>query len=131
MAQTTLFAVADQTSAFLALKLSTIIWTFWLGLLYGGFFMVWLYRFGTHASMWAKSRCPLCGAAIDTIYEIPVFSWLCLGGKCHNCKAPVSWQYPFGEACCSLLFGLPALFLVWPTQTLPEMNAALKFFIFF
>ncbi len=44
------------------------------------------------------SRCPSCGAAITALQNVPVVSWLALGGKCANCKAPISARYPAVEA---------------------------------
>ncbi len=116
---------------FAALKLFSILWTFWLGLMIGGFFMVWLYRFGSKASMWAKSRCPKCGSAIATIYEIPIFSWICLGGRCHACREKVSVGYPLGEAACMLLFAAPACVLVPRAQTIVELNRTLGYVYWF
>lgn len=43
------------------------------------------------------SKCPKCGAKIKPYDNIPVLSWLILGGKCRNCKNPISKQYPIVE----------------------------------
>lgn len=43
------------------------------------------------------SKCPKCGAKIKPYDNIPVLSWLILGGKCRNCKCPISKQYPIVE----------------------------------
>ena len=53
----------------------------------------------------ARSLCPSCRQIIPWFNNIPVFSWLALGGKCGNCKAKISARYPFIE----LLTGLLAL----------------------
>src|SRR5882757_3483356 len=44
-----------------------------------------------------RSACPACGAQITALQNIPVVSWLALGGKCAACKAPISARYPIVE----------------------------------
>jgi leader peptidase (prepilin peptidase)/N-methyltransferase len=65
-----------------------------------------------------RSRCPSCGHAISAMENIPVVSWVMLGGKCKGCKASISLRYPLVELLTGLLFayaawhfgyGLPAL----------------------
>ena len=55
------------------------------------------------------SRCPHCGAAIKATQNIPVISYLALGGKCASCKAPISVRYPVVEALTALLWVLCGL----------------------
>ena len=43
------------------------------------------------------SRCPSCGHAITALQNIPLLSYLVLGGKCAACKAPISARYPVIE----------------------------------
>ena len=50
------------------------------------------------------SHCPACNAHIKPYDNIPVVSWLILGGRCRKCKAPISWQYPIVELLTGLLF---------------------------
>ncbi len=56
-----------------------------------------------------RSCCPHCGHQITALENIPVVSWLALGGKCRKCKAPISPRYPIVE----LVTGLLSAFLVW------------------
>jgi leader peptidase (prepilin peptidase)/N-methyltransferase len=51
-----------------------------------------------------RSHCPHCKHQLSWYENIPVFSWLALRGKCRNCKAPISPQYPLVELLTSLLF---------------------------
>jgi leader peptidase (prepilin peptidase)/N-methyltransferase len=44
-----------------------------------------------------RSACPKCGARITALQNVPVVSYLVLGGKCANCKAPISARYPIIE----------------------------------
>ena len=56
-----------------------------------------------------RSSCPHCGHQITAMENIPVVSWLVLGGKCRSCKAPISPRYPIVELVTGLISGL----LVW------------------
>jgi len=56
-----------------------------------------------------RSACPHCGHQITALENIPVVSWLVLGGKCRKCKAPISPRYPAVE----LVTGLLSALLVW------------------
>ena len=56
-----------------------------------------------------RSACPHCSHQITAMENIPVISWLALGGKCRKCKAPISPRYPIVELVTGLLSGL----LVW------------------
>jgi leader peptidase (prepilin peptidase)/N-methyltransferase len=44
-----------------------------------------------------RSACPQCGNPITALQNVPVLSWLVLGGKCKACKAPISARYPIVE----------------------------------
>ena len=45
----------------------------------------------------ARSFCPSCNATLRWWHNIPLLSWLMLGGKCGHCKAPISIRYPLIE----------------------------------
>ncbi len=49
------------------------------------------------------STCPHCGHRIRFWENIPVMSYLVLGGKCSSCKAHISIQYPLIELITALL----------------------------
>ena len=40
-----------------------------------------------------RSHCPHCHYSIPWFLNIPLVTWLYLGGKCSNCKAPISFRY--------------------------------------
>lgn len=44
-----------------------------------------------------RSACPHCQHKITALENIPVFSYLFLGGKCRSCKQAISIRYPFIE----------------------------------
>ncbi len=56
-----------------------------------------------------NSHCPACKSAIKPWQNIPVISYLLLGGKCHNCATRISPRYPVVEMVCGLL----TLALAW------------------
>lgn len=55
-----------------------------------------------------RSACPKCGHQITALENIPIISWLMLGGKCSNCKTKISKRYPLIEALTGALIGLVA-----------------------
>ncbi len=55
-----------------------------------------------------RSACPKCGHQISALENIPIVSWLMLGGKCKACKTPISARYPLVEALTGALLGLVA-----------------------
>lgn len=55
-----------------------------------------------------RSRCPHCGHAITAIENVPVISYLFLGGKCRGCRASISARYPLIEALTAILSGVVA-----------------------
>src|SRR5215831_19356320 len=65
-----------------------------------------------------RSACPRCQAPITALQNIPLLSFLLLGGRCASCGAPISARYPLVEALTGALsalvawrfgFGWPAL----------------------
>jgi leader peptidase (prepilin peptidase)/N-methyltransferase len=55
-----------------------------------------------------RSHCPACKAPVNALQNVPVVSWLALGRKCANCKAPISARYPAVELATGLLSGFVA-----------------------
>lgn len=97
---------------------------FIFGLVIGSFLNVCIYRIPRHKSIVApRSFCPKCLKPIQPFDNIPVLSYLILGGRCRYCKTKISWQYPLVELLTAGLFLL--LFLKFgPTFEL------LKYIIF-
>lgn len=54
------------------------------------------------------SHCPHCQHRISPLENIPVISYLLLGGKCSQCAAPISVRYPLVEIATALVSGLVA-----------------------
>lgn len=55
-----------------------------------------------------RSACPKCKAPITAMQNIPVVSWLVLGGKCAACQTPISKRYPLVELFTGIASGLVA-----------------------
>ncbi|MGB7816118.1 MAG: A24 family peptidase [Methylotenera sp.] len=55
-----------------------------------------------------RSACPNCGHQITALENIPIISYLMLGGKCKGCKTKISIRYPLVEALTGALIGLVA-----------------------
>ena len=65
------------------------------GLLIGSFLNVVAYRLPRRESLVAPgSHCPSCDAPVKPWDNIPVLSWLLLGGRCRGCHEPIAGRYP-------------------------------------
>ncbi|MEU6050656.1 prepilin peptidase [Streptomyces xanthochromogenes] len=51
-----------------------------------------------------RSACPRCAVQIVARDNIPIASWLLLGGRCRACRAPIPVRYPLVEALTAVLF---------------------------
>lgn len=79
-----------------------------LGACVGSFLNVVIYRLpiGLSISQPRWSFCPTCEKRIPPHCNIPILGWLFLGGRCRDCKSPISIIYPVVEAATALLFVL-------------------------
>jgi leader peptidase (prepilin peptidase)/N-methyltransferase len=81
--------------------------SFFYGLCMGSFANVCIYRMPLDLSIvFPPSSCPKCSAKIKWRDNIPLLSYIYLGGKCRNCKNQISYVYPTVELICGLLFAL-------------------------
>jgi leader peptidase (prepilin peptidase)/N-methyltransferase len=95
--------------------------SFLFGLMVGSFLNVCILRIPAEMSIVSpRSRCPMCKSPIKPYDNIPVLSWVILGGRCRNCKARISALYPFVELstaflfiACYAAFGLTPVGLKW------------------
>lgn len=76
-----------------------------IGLVIGSFLGALTYRLPRKISI-AKGRsiCPNCKKTIHAYDNIPLLSYIILGGKCRNCKHKISLRYPLIEAVTALIF---------------------------
>lgn len=78
---------------------------FLFGLAFGSFLNVCIYRLPLDLSVVTpRSACPGCKHPIAFYDNLPVLSWLILGGRCRRCKAPISPRYLLIELLTAILF---------------------------
>lgn len=78
---------------------------FALGLAFGSFLNVCVYRLPLDISVvHPRSTCPHCNQPIAFYDNVPVLSWLILGGRCRRCKAPITPRYLAVELLTGALF---------------------------
>jgi leader peptidase (prepilin peptidase)/N-methyltransferase len=83
-----------------------------VGLCVGSFLNVCIYRLPRGESLaWPASRCTHCGKPLAWFHNIPLVSWLALGGRCAYCRGRISPRYPVVEAITALTWVL----IVWLT----------------
>jgi len=63
------------------------------------------------------SHCPHCKHAIRAWENIPIISYIFLGGKCKSCKAPISIRYPLVELLTGVLSFVVAMHFGFGYQT--------------
>ncbi len=80
------------------------------GLVIGSFLNVVIYRVPLGKSIVSPpSACPSCGTPVAARDNIPVLSWVALGGRCRGCQARIGIRYPVVEALTAVLFALTAV----------------------
>jgi leader peptidase (prepilin peptidase)/N-methyltransferase len=78
---------------------------FAIGLVVGSFLNVCIYRLPWQKSViWPASHCTCCHQAIRARDNVPVVSWILLGGSCRDCGARIALRYPLVELLVGLLF---------------------------
>ncbi len=78
---------------------------FIFGAVIGSFLNVCIYRLPRSKSIIRpNSFCPACEKSIKFYDNIPIASYIILGGKCRHCGAKISRRYPFVELITAVLF---------------------------
>src|SRR5215813_15270272 len=77
----------------------------------------------TYNLLMPRSACPICGHRITALENIPIASYIALGGKCSGCSAPISPRYPVVEALSGALSG----YIAWRYGWSPTLFGALIF----
>lgn len=76
-----------------------------VGLVVGSYLNVVVHRLPEgESTVLPASHCPHCNARIRAYDNIPLVSWLALGGRCRDCRAPISPRYPLVELATGLAF---------------------------
>jgi len=97
------------------------VFIFVFGTVIGSFLNVCIYRLPRQKSVvLPPSTCPQCGYRLQWFDNIPILSYVVLGGKCRTCKNKISLRYPIVELICGGLstalyakFGLTQEFFIY------------------
>lgn len=80
---------------------------FLFGIVIGSFLNVCIYRIPKKENIVKiRSHCMECNYQLKWYDLVPLFSYLCLGGRCRKCKSKLSVQYPLVELLNGLLYVL-------------------------
>jgi len=96
-------------------------WLFVMGAVFGSFMNVVVYRLPRRMSLSRPgSHCPVCEHPIRWYDNLPILGWLALGGRCRDCKSPISVRYPLVE----LLVAVTSALLAWAECFTPVAMSA-------
>ena len=85
--------------------LAIVVFYGFIGLAVGSFLNVIIIRVPKEESIsLPASHCVTCKHPLKWYHNIPIFSWVFLGGKCAFCKEKISIQYPIIEALTVFIF---------------------------
>lgn len=77
------------------------------GLIWGSFLNVVIFRLpGGESLLWPGSHCAACFNPLKPRDLVPVFSYICLKGRCRYCGEIIAFRYPLVELVTSLSGGL-------------------------
>ena len=81
------------------------IYAFAVGAIVGSFLNVVIHRYPREESIvFPASKCPQCSTPIKAYDNIPILSYIILGGRCRACRAPISMRYPLVELANALFY---------------------------
>ena len=89
-------------------QLTILIYTivFLYGIVIGSFLNVCIFRIPKKENIVRSSHCMSCGRKLGWRDMVPVFSYIMLRGRCRQCGAKISIQYPLIEALNGVLYCL-------------------------
>ena len=95
------------------------------GLCVGSFLNVVIYRFPLKMSLaYPASHCTSCDYVLKWYDNIPVLSYLMLGGRCRSCKERISPRYMLVELANGVLW-VAAVYLFWESSIVFAVSTAL------
>lgn len=98
---------------------------FLVGLVIGSFLNVCIVRLPAGQSVITpRSRCPSCLTPVSWVDNIPVISYIWLGGRCRTCQGHISIRYPLVE----LMNGIGYMAIVAMFGFTPEAGVYAVFF---
>lgn len=77
---------------------------FLYGIVIGSFLNVLIFRIPKKENIVQSSHCMNCGRKLGWQDMVPVFSYIILRGRCRQCGARISIQYPLIEALNGVLY---------------------------
>lgn len=88
-----------------SLAMFEYLFAFILGTIVGSFANVCIHRLPWRLSLVVPgSHCPQCQQSIRPWHNIPLLSYVWLGGRCAYCSVTIPWRYPCVELLCGLLY---------------------------
>ena len=101
------------------------VFAFVFGATVGSFLNVCIYRWPVDLSINQPRRsfCPQCKQPIPWHHNLPLISWVALGGRCAYCGAKIAFRYFAVELVTALLF-----LAIW--QRFPTWQVAIAYWIF-
>ena len=80
-----------------------------LGLAFGSFLNVCASRWPAGESIVRpRSHCRFCAHTLAWWENVPLASWLALGGRCRSCRRWIGWRYPLAELAVGVLWAISA-----------------------
>jgi len=80
-------------------------YAFALGAVVGSFLNVVIHRYPREESIvFPASHCPRCNTPIRLYDNVPILSYIILGGRCRSCREPISPRYPLVELANALFY---------------------------
>ena len=103
-----------------------------LGLAVGSFLNVCIYRLPRDESVIKPpSRCPSCERRLSWFENVPLFSYLLLGGRCRTCRVALSRVYPIVEILTMVVFVLQYWLVGWQPLLLVRLVFAASMIVLF
>ena len=103
-----------------------------LGLAVGSFLNVCIHRLPRGQSLnLPPSRCPSCDYRLRWFDNIPVLSYVLLGGRCRKCRAGISIRYPVVELITMALFVIHGEVFGWSALLIPRLVFACAMVVLF
>ena len=105
------------------------IWLGAVGAVVGSFLNVVIYRLPRGKSIVSPpSHCPKCSNRIRWYDNLPIFGWMSLGGKCRDCKLPISFRYPLIEIIACVIVTTFACLLLPDEETIENIFVQIAWF---
>lgn len=112
-----------------AIELIVYIAIFCIGTLFGSFFTLAVYRIPLKRDIThERSFCPNCNHKLTFLDLIPIFSYICLGGKCRYCKQKIRPRYLLLEILSGVVFVLFAISI--KLNVLDSSLSTIVYFVF-